>query len=263
VPFTFAHPAAAVPLLRPLGRRGSLSALVIGSIAPDLAFIVPLEVTRAQTHGLAGLLLFCLPAGMLAYLLFHLVLKAPLLDLFPERLREALAAAAGRPRALWSAVPVSLLCGAATHVAWDSFTHPGAMVDAIPTLGVLLFSLGGYDVFVYKVLQHGGSVLGLALLAFWFRRWFRRSLRTAPDSPAPVPALPAALRRLWLAALVAGPLLVACWVAARRSPALTDLASLRTFAAAFIFTALPAMALALTAYSAGWHAWARLKFRSS
>lgn len=258
MPFTFAHPAAAVPLLRPLGRRGSLSALAIGSIAPDLAFIVPLEVTRAQTHGLAGLFLFCLPAGMLAYLLFHLVLKTPLLGLFPERLREALVTPARGPRAPWSAALISLLCGAATHVAWDSFTHPGPVVEAIPALGVLLLSLGGYDVFVYKVLQHGGSVLGLALLALWFRRW----LRTAPRGPAPGPALPAPLRRRWLAALVAGPLLVACWVAGR-SPALTDLASLRTFAAAFIFTALPALALALTAYSVGWHAWARLKFRSS
>ena len=35
MPFTFAHPAAVVPLLRPLGRYGVLSALVIGSIVPD------------------------------------------------------------------------------------------------------------------------------------------------------------------------------------------------------------------------------------
>lgn len=73
MPLTFAHPAAALPLLRPLGRYGSLSALVIGSIAPDLAFIVPIGASREQTHGLAALLTFSLPAGLLAYVLFHVL----------------------------------------------------------------------------------------------------------------------------------------------------------------------------------------------
>jgi len=141
VPFTFAHPAA-LPLLRPLGRYGSLSALVIGSMAPDLAFFVPLDATRGQTHGPAGLLLFCLPAGGMTYLLFHLLLKAPLLGLLGQRLQEQLAGPAARPLARWSAVLVSLLCGAATHLVWDSFTHPGtAVVDALPALRVLIFTL--------------------------------------------------------------------------------------------------------------------------
>jgi hypothetical protein len=60
-----------VPLLRPLGRYGSLSALAIGSIAPDLAFIVPIGFSRDQTHGLAALFWFCLPAGVLVYLVFQ------------------------------------------------------------------------------------------------------------------------------------------------------------------------------------------------
>jgi hypothetical protein len=54
VPFTLAHPAAAVPLLRPLGRRGLLSALVIGSMAPDLWYFVPFDVTRADSHSPAA-----------------------------------------------------------------------------------------------------------------------------------------------------------------------------------------------------------------
>jgi hypothetical protein len=78
LPFTFAHSAAAVPLRHVLGRFGVLSALVIGSIAPDLAFVLPIGVARLDSHSLAGLFWFCLPAGLLTYLLFHRVLKGPL-----------------------------------------------------------------------------------------------------------------------------------------------------------------------------------------
>lgn len=256
MPFTFAHPAAALPLLRPLGRYGSLSALVIGSIAPDLAFVVPIDVTREQTHGLAGLLLFCLPAGGAAYLLFHLLLKVPLLALFPQRLRQKLAIPAARPRAPWSAVLMSLLSGAATHLVWDSFTHPGtAVVDALPALQVLLVSVSGYDMFGYKVLQHASSVVGMMLLALWLGRW----IKTAPPGHEPWPALAPVVRWVWLAAIIAGPLLLAIWIGAHRSGPIGDLAGLRTFAAAFIFTLLPALAAAMTVYSLGWRQWARRK----
>lgn len=131
MPFTLAHPAAAIPLLRPLGRYGVLSALVIGSMAPDLAFVVGVPATREQTHSLAGMLLFSLPAGALAYLLFHLLLKAPLCALLPASYLQRLAQPTNRPTKF--AVAVSLAAGAATHVLWDAFTHPGtAVTDAFP-----------------------------------------------------------------------------------------------------------------------------------
>jgi hypothetical protein len=69
VPYPFAHPAAVLPL----ARFGVPSALVIGSVAPDLWYLLPF-IDRAQTHSLSGVLAFCLPAGLLLYLLFHFVL---------------------------------------------------------------------------------------------------------------------------------------------------------------------------------------------
>jgi len=258
VPFTFAHPAAALPLLRPLSHYGSLSALVIGSIAPDLAFIVPVEATREQTHGLAGLLLFCLPAGGATYLLFHLLLKTPLVGLFPQQLQEKLAVPAERSLAPWRAVLVSLLCGAATHLVWDSFTHPGTVVvDALPALQALVMTVGGYHVFGYKILQHASSLAGLAMVALWAAGW----MKAAPRGRVPAPALTPIMRRLCLGFVTAGPLLLAFWLGAQRSPAIGDLAGLRTFAAAFIFTLLPALAASVTAYSFAWRVWARRKRR--
>jgi hypothetical protein len=247
VPFTFAHPAAAVPLLRPLGRFGSLSALCIGSIAPDLAFIVPINLERAQTHGLAALFLFCLPAGVLVYWLFHALLKAPLIALMPDGIAGRIGAAG---RETWSAVLVSLLCGAMTHLLWDAFTHPGtAFVNALPVLQTELANIGGYRVYAFKVLQHGSSVLGLFLLGFWFANWLRRTpVRDTPRERS----LSHRQRIGALAALAGVPLLIGLYAGWRRQALITNMVDLQEFTIGFIFTALPVAALVLTGFSVLW-----------
>lgn len=188
MPFTFAHPAAAVPLRHALGRFGVLSALIIGSMTPDMGYFVPwLGVSSRVTHGLTGLFSFCLPVGILMYLLFHAVLKMPSLDLMPRGLRGRLLPYAGpgswlsSGTSVWG-VPASLLLGAVTHIVWDSFTHVGApAVIALPVLNALLFKVHGYEVFLFKLLQHLSSLVGLALLTWWGWRWFRK----APISAEP------------------------------------------------------------------------------
>lgn len=217
MPFTFSHPAAAVPLYRPLGRFGVLSALVIGSTVPDVIYFVPLGVTARLTHGLPGLITFCLPVGMVLYLLFHLLLKKPGLDLMPRWARARLAPhAAQAAQAAWPAagtspwgVPVSLVLGAATHIVWDAFTHAGAFgVRLFPVLNTLLFEAHGYRLYLFKLLQHLSSVLGLALLAWWGWRWFSRL-----PVPAQAPAGLLSERVRWglWALLVVAPLVAAFW----------------------------------------------------
>jgi len=46
-------------------------------VVPDLWYFVPFA-DRADSHSLAALFWFCLPAGLAAYALFHLLLKQPL-----------------------------------------------------------------------------------------------------------------------------------------------------------------------------------------
>jgi hypothetical protein len=142
-----------------LGRRAVASALVIGSVIPDAWYLVP-GVDRALSHQASGLLAFCLPAGLLAYLLFHLVLKEPLLQLLPQGLAARVRAFAcrGLPRAGPVAVTASLLLGATTHVVWDAFTHVGRLSRAYPGL---------LDPHVLRWLQHGSTLLGTACLAWW------------------------------------------------------------------------------------------------
>src|SRR5262245_16929384 len=172
MPFTLAHPAAAVPLRGYLGRFGVLSALVIGSMAPDSSYFLPWSVARSESHSFFGLFWYCLPIGLLCYVLFHVVLKGPLLALLPTAILRRLGDHALTFRALplvsWSAVVVSLLCGAATHLLWDGFTHEnGPGVIAFPILESHLFYVGYYDVNVYRLLQHGSTLVGFTLLTFW------------------------------------------------------------------------------------------------
>ena len=96
------------------------SALVIGSVAPDLWYLLPF-IDRAQTHSLSGVLAFCLPAGLLLYLLFHFVLSEPLIALLSPRLRHLLAA---HCRLASAARCCYATAGVPTHLlAWDGLTH--------------------------------------------------------------------------------------------------------------------------------------------
>jgi hypothetical protein len=258
MPFTFAHPVAAIPLYRPLGRYGVLSALILGSLTPDLWYFLPLEVGRNDSHGIAGLFWFCLPVGIAFYLLFHLGLKRPLIALLPGWLSARLSGfAPARPRlpdASWPAVIVSLLAGAATHSTWDSFTHwHGMGSKLVPALRNHLFSIGEFDVYVFNFLQHGSSCLGLAALAWWTWRW----LRAAPVCTAAADArLSPNTRLLVLVALVAAA--AVCGLSAAVDAPIRDsgLSAVQAFARRAIFPGLQALGIALLAYSALWHVWA-------
>lgn len=69
MPFTLAHPAAILPLRRfvpalPLG------ALVAGSMAHDLEYLVRLAQRRDQGHSAVGFLAFDLPMALVVLLAF-------------------------------------------------------------------------------------------------------------------------------------------------------------------------------------------------
>jgi hypothetical protein len=205
MPFTLAHPAAAVPLVRVLRRWGVLSALVIGSMTPDFAYFLPLGVARRQSHSMAGLVWFCLPVGLLTYWIFHSLAQRPVVALMPEGVARRLWPILRGPLVPGRAWPLGVLAialsievGALTHVAWDNFTHRGAtIVQALPPLHALLFEVRGARVHTYRVLQHGSSILGLGLLAWWGWRWLDR----APPGP-PLALTPARTRALVVAAIL-------------------------------------------------------------
>src|SRR5215469_7364485 len=183
MPFTLAHPAAAIPLRRVLGSYAVPSALVIGSLAPDLSYFLPVRIPRAETHSLAALFWFCLPVGLAVYLAFHSFAKRPLVSLLPRYLRRRLIPMAEPSNTLPAASPVgvvvSLLAGASTHILWDDFTHSGAPL--VRKLGALLQPLCAAGEFGENSLQLLSTALGFLVLGIFSLRWLLKAAPAVTD----------------------------------------------------------------------------------
>lgn len=250
MPLTLAHPAAAVPLARPLGRWGVLPALVIGSIAPDLVYFLPVRITREQSHSVSGLFWWCLPAGVALFVLYQIVLRRPLRDLMPDEWQARLAAAPTAASAIGLvAVPISVLVGSVTHLLWDSFTHPEApAVAAFPFLRWRLFTISDYPVCVFNVLQHTSTAVGILLLVRWIRAWVART------EPRPLrPMFPPATRWAIAGGIVAAASLAALVVGRRYLPAQVTLHGLQPFAWHLVTTGLGSIGAGIVLYSVAWH----------
>jgi hypothetical protein len=211
VPFTLAHAAAGPPLWRLTGRRLVLSALVVGSMAPDFEYLVHLRTTRTIGHTLPGLILMCLPASLAVLALWHGLVKRPLATLWPGRSWHLLAAAqrpfSWAPAERLVTICASVLLGAWSHLAWDAFTHRNGLV--VKHLDFLTLRVGIGHLHVYNVLQYSSGLLGMAVLVVSYRRWAARSVRAAVGSAAAGrnsvraqagPGLPARVRYAALAA---------------------------------------------------------------
>lgn len=179
MPFTGSHPAAVLPLL---GTRLPASALVAGSLAPDLPYYLPVDLGR-PTHTAAAVVTVDLLLGALLWAGWHALVSAPALDVAPRALRARLVGRVRtglRPRSAPGALGLALLAvvvGAATHVGWDEFTHPGRF--GAEHVGLLAETWAGRP--GYRWAQEVSGVLGAAALTGWLVRWWRRT----PPSPLP------------------------------------------------------------------------------
>jgi hypothetical protein len=174
MPLTISHPAAAVPLTR-LGLV--LSALVIGSMTPDLPYFIPLLPSYSGlSHSMIGLFVYCVPLGLLALGIFHFLIKYPALSLLPsshqDRLYELARDFSFWPLRRFLLIIVSILVGAFTHILWDSFTHPQSwMTEQSITLKLPVFGLRSVP--MYDFLQYGSTLFGGVLLFYWYVKWYK------------------------------------------------------------------------------------------
>jgi hypothetical protein len=187
VPFTPSHAAAVLPFLRtPL----PASALVIGSVAPDLPYYLPVALPW-DTHTASAVVTTDLLLGALAWVIWHALLAEPALAWSPRALRARLTGVplglAPRLRDLRGLVLTApaLVVGAATHVLWDEFTHAGRWgTEHVPALARDWGPFAGY-----RWLQYASGVVGAVLLLLWLLHWWRRAPRAPlPDAPAAWPA---------------------------------------------------------------------------
>ena len=172
MPFTFAHPAAVLPLRR--FKYLQTVPLIIGSIAPDLPYYIPTRFNRLmlETHTVPGSLWLDVPIGLVV-LLFGFLLRRPLTALMTVRARALCLRSLERLRAqrlYWLSAPLAVFVGTWTHLLWDSFTHDnGWMVRRVAALSAPI-SMGAYTGTLCHVLQYVSSVAGLLALAIWYRR---------------------------------------------------------------------------------------------
>jgi len=190
VPFTASHPALIVPLL---GTGLPASALVIGSMVPDLPLYLPfgpvdlpagLAIGMASTHTPAAVPTTDLALGLVLWVAWHGLLVPAALAGAPAAVRGRIApspttglAARLRPREL-AGVCVALLAGSATHLLWDAFTHPGSWgARHLPVLAEPWHGMAGY-----LWAQYASDVAGALVIATWVVLWWRRT-PPAPRRP--------------------------------------------------------------------------------
>jgi hypothetical protein len=179
MPFTLAHPAAVLPLRRI--RLLHTVPLIIGAMTPDMQYFLPWRIAKHLplvtqpyfgSHRFLGTFTFDLPLALAILFVIWLLrapLSAPLGARAAAKCHGALARFGSRPLN-WALAPLSILIGAWTHLAWDSFTHPeGWLVLRVSALSAPV-SFFGYTGELCHVLQYVSSVFGLAVLAVWFFR---------------------------------------------------------------------------------------------
>lgn len=177
MPWTLVHPAAVLPLRKFCVNRLSFAGLVVGSVSPDIGYYVGRFDLAAIAHTTLGLMVLCLPTGLALFALTR-ILHEPVADLLPQPHRSALLSVPKMPR-LTSVrtlfyVSISIVTGATTHNAWDSFTHgTGFLVTRLPLLRTPVIALGSRAFRVFELLQHASTALGLAVVLIVYVRWVR------------------------------------------------------------------------------------------
>jgi len=235
MPVTPAHSAAAWPL-RKIAPALPLSALVIGAMSPDYEYFLRLAPISRLGHRPAGLIFFCIPVSMLAWVVFRRLVRPVILDLLPPGLARML----GPASASWLLALAAVTLGALSHVAWDGFTHqndwavrllPVLRTQPLPALLPLPW---------YKLLQHASSAVGLLLLAWWVVAW----VRSAP--PAARVWAPGQLRRVLRAVAAILAVSATCGIAdAAVGPHLLQVAAGRAAVGAMVGCALSVLVYAL------------------
>lgn len=169
MPLTFAHPLAIIPFRR---FRFPFSALVIGSLTPDFNYLFLTQYKMG--HTLLGQFYFCLPVGLLTFLLYHSFVKKPLISLLPNshsRVLSGIKKINYFSSEIFPYVIVGLLIGSFTHYLWDSFTHFYGF--AVKELTFLQRSTPIWHIRFYKVLQHLSTLAGAIILVILYYKWYQ------------------------------------------------------------------------------------------
>ncbi len=205
MPFTFlAHQGPFLPVVRRWSHRIDPVTFLVGTVAPDLAYVAGQSSWRVWAHAMPWLVAFNVPVTLLVSWIVVRIIAPVLPAHLPEagsfRLRDLRAIAAHRFDLVRS--PVWALIGSFTHVALDSFTHRWGWVASewrwyrTPLIDHRWL---GKDWAPFEVAQFFGHVVGSALCVYLLWRYGReRALATAAAAVPLTQPTSQTNRRLWL-----------------------------------------------------------------
>jgi len=159
MPFTPIHPTAILPFLKLRREGGWKAALVMGSIAPDLATL-PFAGLREFSHSAAGILLDAPVALLLASLWFWFA--QPRFQRMPGIPR-------GRSTSFgWAASLLAAIIGILTHLGWDMLTHDHSpLLELSGFYSMRLFDTPAGPFTVGQLSWYVNTALGAAILLAW------------------------------------------------------------------------------------------------
>lgn len=186
MPFTFSHPAIVLPFLRIKHQSLSMSGLIIGSLTPDFEYFIRMKLSGRYSHSLEGMFLLDVPVAIVIAVIFHQLVKRPLIDNlpgyfygrllplrdfnFPSYLRKH----------FWGFL-LCLVVGIGSHIFWDGFTHSNEFfVERIAFLSTPI-TIGGTDVPLFRYLQHFSTFLGGIAIVFVFHQSSNQIVENKPS----------------------------------------------------------------------------------
>ncbi|MCM3239476.1 DUF4184 family protein [Heyndrickxia oleronia] len=181
MPLTFAHPAVILPFSRK-SRYINFSAMVLGSMAPDFEYFLRGQPAGDIGHTFTGFFYYNLPLVAFIYFIYHFFVHQTLFNHLPVFLQDTYINKIESGFAFKVVVFIySALIGMATHIAWDSFTHKnGYMVLKFPKIFTYTYNIYGFNIPLYKFLQHGSTLFGIGLILLYM---FFRALPRSQKNP--------------------------------------------------------------------------------
>ena len=172
MPFTPAHPAIILPLIR--WRYFSATGLIVGSLSPDFEYFFKMSVDSIHSHSRPGLFYFDLPVTIVLAILFHQLVKVNLIGNLPvflqKRFQDTLHFNFLKYlKHNWWIFLYSALIGAGSHLFWDSFTHNNRFFSRQFSMIYKQMSVpfDGVNYPFFYVLQQISTTVGLIIVTLY------------------------------------------------------------------------------------------------
>jgi hypothetical protein len=186
MPFTLAHPAITLPFTR--SRLISTTAIVIGSMIPDVEYFITMGEDCHNSHTWQLALCAYLPLTCIIAYIFHSFIRRDLIRNLPRHVQKRMSglnnfnflrSVRQSPLVFLS----SAILGIASHFLWDSLTHRHTPItEPFDTFYSMSIAIHGVEHSMQMYLQYISSVFGLCIMIGYMLS-FKASIRGMVTRP--------------------------------------------------------------------------------